>query len=450
MARVLLVSSNVSKEPFPVYPLGLAVVAGGLVQEGHKVEYFDFLASGESEDLLRDTIAAVAPDYVCISIRNLDNCDSICPASYSEIAKRLVEVSRQATGAPVIIGGAGFSILPEEMLAFTGADYGVVGEGEQLLAELIRDLSAGRSVAPLLRSREFLTGDQMPSPLFSKELIDYYLRQSGMINLQTKRGCPHRCAYCSYPGLEGRRFRYRDPVAVVDDLERAKADHGADSFFFTDSIFNDPRGHYLSVAEEILRRRLSIRWCCYMRPAGFGRKEIAILKQAGLYAVELGTDAGCDTTLRAMNKGFSFADVIEVNRAFVAERLPCAHFVMFGGPEETPETVAEGLANIDQLEHCVVFAYSGIRILPNTALHARAVAEGLLVADVSLREPVYYMSPLIDAAVMNRTIETSFHGRRDRIFPPIEGQKRLNVVYGFGYRGLLWDHLIRFPMDAAS
>ena len=69
---------------------------------------------------------------------------------------------------------------------------------------------------------------------------------------------------------------------------------------------------------------------------------------------------------------------------------------------------------------------------------------------MSLREPLYYMSPLIDAAVMNRTIETSFHGRRDRIFPPIEGQKRLNVVYGFGYRGLLWDHLIRFPKYAAS
>lgn len=450
MARILLVSSNVSKEPVPVYPLGLAVIAAGLVHEGHQVEQFDYLASGESEHLLTGTITRIAPDYVGVSIRNLDNCDSLCPASYPGIAKRIVEVIRHATGAPVIIGGAGFSILPEEMLAFTGADYGVVGEGEKLLTELIDDLSAGRPAAPLLRSREFLTGGQMPSPLFSQELVDYYLRHSGMINLQTKRGCPHGCVYCSYPGLEGHHFRYRDATAVVDDLERAKTDHGADSFFFTDSIFNDPQGHYLSVAEEMLRRRLSIHWCCYMRPTGFGRKEIALLKQAGLYAVELGTDAGCDTTLHEMNKGFSFADVMDANRACVDERLPCAHFIMFGGPGETPETVTEGLANIDQLDHCVVFAYSGIRILPNTALHSRAVAEGLLAVDVSLREPVYYMSPHVDAAAMNRTIEMSFHNRRGRVFPPIEGQRRLDVMHGFGYRGLLWDHLVRFPKDAPS
>lgn len=449
MARVFLVSSNISREPAVVYPLGLAVVAAGLVMAGHQVEQFDYLASGESEDRLRDTIAAVAPDYVCLSVRNLDNCDSICPASYPAIAKRLVEVCRQATAAPVIIGGAGFSIVPEEMLAFTGADYGVVGEGERRLAELIGDLAAGRPVAPLVRGGELLAGDQMPSPLYSKELVDYYLQHGGMINLQTKRGCPHHCSYCSYPGLEGSRLRYRDPIAVADDVERAQTDFGANSFFFTDAIFNDPRDQYLSLAEELARRQLSIRWCCYMRPAGFGRKEIALLKRAGLYAVELGTDAGCDTTLHAMNKGFSFAEAIEVNRAFVAERLPCAHFIMFGGPGETRETVAEGLANIAQLEHCVVFVYSGIRILPNTQLHARAVAEGLIAPDLPLQEPVHYMSPLLDAEEMNRTIEASFHRRRDRIFPPSEGRIRGDAMYRLGYRGLLWDQLLRFPKDAA-
>ena len=149
-----------------------------------------------------------------------------------------------------------------------------------------------------------------------------------------------------------------------------------------------------------------------------------------------------------MNKGFTFADVIAVNQAFVAERVPCAHFVMFGGPAETSDTVAEGLANIDRLEHCVVFAYSGIRILPNTALHARAVSEGLVAPDMSMREPVYYLSPQVDPVAMNQAIERSFRHRRGRVFPPGEGQRRVDVMHGFGYRGLLWDQLIRFPDDA--
>jgi radical SAM superfamily enzyme YgiQ (UPF0313 family) len=287
----------------------------------------------------------------------------------------------------------------------------------------------------------------MASPLYNGEMIAYYLDKSGMINLQTKRGCPHGCIYCVYPSLEGDRFRFRDTGAVVEDIARAGAEHGVESFFFTDSIFNDPQGRYLSIAEEILRRELRIRWCCYMRPERIGRKEIALLKRAGLYAVELGTDAACDATLRSLGKGFTFADALGVSRAFVAERLPCAHFIMFGGPGETADTVTEGLANLERLEHTVVFAYSGIRILPGTALHAQALAEGVLSPTASLLKPAYYFSPHIDADVMNRMIADAFGGRRDRIFPPVEGQQRLAVMHNFGYRGLLWDHLIRFPKD---
>jgi len=445
--RIFLISSNVSREPLQVYPLGLAVVAAGLAESGHQVEQFDFLASGESEALFREKIAAFDPDYVCISLRNLDNCDSFSRAGYPEIAKRLVGWVRETVGVPIIIGGPGFSILPEELLAFTGADHGIVGEGERIVCELIRDLSEGRTPPPILHGGRLLDGGEMASPLYNGEMIAYYLEQSGMVNLQTKRGCPHGCIYCVYPSLEGNRFRHRDPKAVVDDIERAGAEHGADSFFFTDSIFNDPQGHYLSIAEEILRRELRIRWYCYMRPERIGRKEIALLKRAGLYAVELGTDAACDATLRSLGKGFSFADALEVNRACVAERLPCAHFVMFGGPGETADTVTEGLANLERLGHTVVFVYSGIRILPGTALHGQAIAEGVLSPTASLVEPAYYFSPQIDADVMNGMIADAFRGRRDRIFPPVEGQQRLAVMHNFGYRGLLWDHLIRYPKD---
>ncbi|MFA6148332.1 MAG: lipid biosynthesis B12-binding/radical SAM protein [bacterium] len=447
MKRILLVSSNISTEPLPVYPLGLAVVAAGLAGAGHRVEQFDFLASGESEAVFREKIVSFDPDYVCISLRNLDNCDSTCPVGYPEIAKRLVGRIREVSGAPVIIGGPGFSILPEELLAFTGADHGVVGEGERVLCDLIRDLSEGRTPPPIVRGDRLLDGAEMASPLYNGGMIAYYLDRSGMLNLQTKRGCPHGCVYCIYPSLEGDRFRFRDPAAVVEDIARAGVEHGVESFFFTDSIFNDPQGRYLSIAEEILRRELRIRWCCYMRPERIGRKEIALLKRAGMYAVELGTDAACDRTLRSLGKGFTFADALEVNRACVAERLPCAHFVMFGGPGETVGTVAEGLANLERLEHTVVFAYSGIRILPGTALHGLAVAEGVLSPGASLIEPVYYLSSRVDADTMNGMIAASFRGRRDRIFPPAEGQKRLEVLHNFGFRGLLWDHLIRFPRD---
>jgi len=445
MKRILLVSSNITVEPYPVYPLGLAVIAAALASAGHHTEQFDYLASGESEELLAARVAAFQPDYVCVSIRNLDNCDSLSATGYPAIAKRLIDVIREGSRAPVIIGGAAFSIMPEELLAYTGADYGVIGEGERLVCDLVRDLSQGKTPERIQRGEGLLAGDQIGSPLYCDTMIEFYLDKSGMINLQTKRGCPHGCIYCSYPALEGNRYRCRDPKAVVDDLEQIKAKHGVDNFFFTDSVFNDGDGHYLSVVEEILRRELKLRWCCYLRPEGVGRKEIALLKRAGLYAVELGTDAASDTTLASLGKGFTFADALATNRACVAERLPCAHFVMFGGPGETMETFQEGLENLEQLEHTVVFAFSGIRVLPGTPLLARAIRDGLLTKDSPLRDPVYYLSPGIDAQLMNDTLTEAFRNRRDRVFPPAEVQKRLAIMYRFGYRGLLWDTLIKFP-----
>ena len=106
------------------------------------------------------------------------------------------------------------------------------------------------------------------------------------------------------------------------------------------------QGHYLSVAEEFIRRGLKLRWSGFFRPQGIGRQELSLLKKSGLFAMELGTDAGCDVTLKELGKSFTFAEVLEVNRTAVAEGIPCAHFIMFGGPGETEATVREGLANI--------------------------------------------------------------------------------------------------------
>ncbi|AMV72131.1 B12-binding domain-containing radical SAM protein [Desulfuromonas carbonis] len=449
MSRIFCLSSNVTTEPYPVYPLGMAVIAGALSRSGHEVRQFDFLVSGCSEQALLDAVTEFGPEFICLSLRNIDNVDSFSAenAWYVGQARRLVELLRSVSRAPVIVGGPGFSILPEEILAYLGADHGVVGEGEGAVCSLVADLAAGKTAPALLAGSPPLAGGAQGGPLLCRELVDYYVEQTGMVNLQTKRGCPHDCVYCTYPSLEGKRFRPRSAGAVVDDIEQIGRDFGVKGFFFTDSVFNDARGEYLELAEEILRRNLEISFSAFFRPQGIGRRELALLKRAGLHAAELGTDAASDTTLAGIDKGFTFADVFEVNRACVAERIPAAHFIIFGGPDETMATVAEGLDNIASLEHCAVFAFSGIRILPGTRMLERAIADGIITAGAPLLMPVYYFSPLLDPEGMNAAILKSFQGRRDRIFPPSEGQVRMSVMRRFGFRGLLWDRLIAFPRE---
>ena len=92
----------------------------------------------------------------------------------------------------------------------------------------------------------------------------------------------------------------------------------------------------------------------------------------------MGTDAACDATLEELNKGFTFADAVRTGNLASQLGLACAHFIMFGGPGENQKTFREELENIDRLEDSVVFAFTGIRILPETGIFKRTNKEGLI------------------------------------------------------------------------
>jgi len=449
MSKVLLISSNLFKTPYHVYPLGMAVIASALSERGHVVRQFDSIVGNNLEERLKEVIANFRPDLVGISMRNIDSVDSLSGDESWCLAndKRLVSIIRGSTEAPVVLGGAGFSALPVEILDYVGAEYGIVGEGERLICELIEEIEDGHADTGAIKYSDTpLKNDEMKPPLWEKDLIEFYISRSGMVNLQTKRGCPYNCSYCVYPSLEGKGFRFREPEAVIEDLERL-AGYNVDTVFFTDSVFNDHDGHYLELVELIIKSGLKIRWAAYFRPAGIGYRELAHLKRSGLYAMEVGTDAGCDETLACMNKGFGFGDVLEFNRACVKAEIPSAHFFIFGGPGETERTLKEGLKNIGLLQQTVVFAYSGVRILPGTGLYRRAIKEGMLSENKSLLRPAFYFSPLIDVEEMNRTIERTSKSRRGFIFPPEKGNVMISAMNALGYKGLLWDRMISFSKD---
>ena len=446
MSKVLMISSNTFAYPYPVYPLGMAIVSAGLSEKGHSVYQFDFSAQERPEDKLKNAIKKFSPDYIGLSIRNIDEVDSLSgDLEVLNAEKYIVQVIKGQTRAPVIAGGSAFSIMPEEILGYIKADYGIVGSGEQQFADLIENLEKGNSYPQIIKACLLKgQGEKSGSPLWDKDLVDYYMSKSGMLNLQTKRGCPYNCAYCVYPSLEGKSFRYRDHDEVIGDLERAGKLYNVDSFFFTDSVFNDPEGRYLELAEKIIASGLKIRWAAYFRPKGVGEKEFKILKQSGLYAVEVGSDAGCDETLRRMGKGFNFSDIIDFYNECKKEGIAGAYFFIFGGPGETDETIREGLDNIRKLEEGVIFIYSGIRVLPGTSLYSVAVEEGVLSADAPLLEPVYYFSPNVNIDEMNELIKQDARNNRRYIFPPEKGKHMIDAMHTFGYKGLLWDELLSF------
>lgn len=441
--RVLLVSGNTASTPYSVYPLGLSMVAGSLSSAGHEVRQFDLIHSGLSLDAVADAIRSFLPDVIGISIRNIDNVNLLNEKRYIEVVGDVVRCMREETKAPVVLGGSGFSIMPERILREVGADYGIVGEGEASMLEFVEN--ASRGVFPeerCIRASSTLQGREIPSPKYDVELMEYYLKSGNIAAVQTKRGCTHSCVYCSYPVLEGSVIRCREPEAVVDDIETLVKEHDAGHVFFTDSVFNDDAGHYLDVIREMKRRGMSIPWTAFFKPEGLDDDSVALMKETGLRAAEIGADAATDTTLRKLGKSFRFRDIVESTELFGRHGIGAAHFYMFGCPGETLDTVIEGIENIKSLKKTVSFIYMGLRILPDTPLAKIAKREGLISEGQDLLDPVYYIAPGIDRDWLEKTLTDGFAGLRHCVFPPDLLDSSLAFLYRLGHVGFLWDMVL--------
>jgi len=416
-SRVLLFSVNQYDFPYPVFPLGAAQVETALREAGHLVRFIDYNVNLRP---VSELVEDFKPDYVGISLRNIDDALIQKQESFWDILLGLVRELRQHTTATIVLGGSGFSIFPGELLQRSGADYGIQGEGERRFLALIDALNNGRDCSDLSglvyqrdgtvhvnqRLRIDETGE-IPIPEIDPEFASFYLRKSSMLNLQTQRGCALKCCYCTYPLIEGRHYRQRSPESVAEELARMEA-MGARYVFFVDSVFNTSHSHVAGICEAILSRGIKMKWCCFLRPKGLTRELIHLAAQAGLSHIEFGSDSFSDPVLKAYGKGLSFADVLESAELAAAERIDCTHFLILGGPGETPDTLEETFVNSKNFSDSTLMARAGMRVYPGTPLFDQLAASPDTTPPPSLLEPYYYIAPpLTEQGVLARLAEVA-------------------------------------------
>ena len=452
--RVLILAVNFCRKPYLVYPLGAAAAAEAARRAGHEVRLADLLAEGGFEGFqpgrLEELVKEFQPEAVGLSLRNLENLTGEADESWSLGGLATVTAAlRQFWSGPVFLGGAGFSLLPEQALAWSGADYGLTGEAEEALPVFLENLAAGRAVLGLQAS---------PGPsaaigpaALDPALVRSYAGRGGLIGIQTKRGCAFNCLYCAYPLLEGRSLRFRPTDEVLDDLARlaellksgpAKTGRPEPCIAFVDAVFNDPAGRWRELLAALAEARLPLRWTALFQPTAWAPGDLELIRRSGAAGLEFGTDAASDPALSGLNKPFDFETIRRIQAECAAQGLPAAHYVVFGGPGETEATVAEGLENLERLENCVVFISAGWSVYPRTRLFDLARAEGLVAGEGELARPVYYFSPGLDPAWLRKRLDQAFQNRRDRLFPPDRAWAASATLRRMGENGLLWDTLI--------
>lgn len=406
--KVLLVATNREQSPYPVAPLGALCVTAAAKAAGHEVKFLDLGMALAPQSALQQALEADEFQAVAFGIRNLDNCWAFAPRSYFKDVQELAGIVRQRFNGPLILGGTGFSVSPHGWMRRLDADCGVIGEGERVFLEILARLEKGQSLegteGVIVSRKNSARSTSSPAKVIDRlgelpppahELCGYsrYVRRGGFIGVQTKRGCPFKCTYCTYPQLEGRRYRLRPPELVANEVETVFRQSKMRHFFFVDSVFNDPRKHALAVCAEISRRKLPVRWNAFCNPVGFDAELARSMAQAGCSGVEFGLDVASEKMFEAMGKPFGQKETRIALQAAHDAGLPFANYLLFGGPTETWQDV-EDTQNF--LNDCapanVVFATVGLRVFEGTPLAETAMRESKLSPDCDFFEPTFYMS----------------------------------------------------------
>ena len=410
--RVLLVSANRERIPDPIFPLGLAYVAAAARRAHHEVAVADLCFGYAPLQRLTDQVRLFRPDVVGLSLRNVDNAAYPRTVDYLDHHRAVVDALRSATTAPVVLGGSGFSIMPQAYMDVLDGDWGVVGEGETTFVALLAALERGRSpddISGVVGRRASGCSSccgQVPEQRHhgwrdglwpARDLLGYsrYIRRGGMGNVQTKRGCVFKCSYCTYPLLEGAHFRTREATDVVDEIEALMQDYGPHPIFFVDSILNFPRGHVEAICEEILHRGLTVRWSCYATPVKLDRQQAQLMAAAGCDGIELGTDAVDDDQLSRLGKSFNAEVAEQANRYCMEAGLRVCQTLIFGAPGETEISIRTTCRALRRMRPTAVVAMTGVRLYPGTPLTNGLIEQGRIASDAIGLVPAFYIEPEI-------------------------------------------------------
>ncbi|MFH1090625.1 MAG: radical SAM protein, partial [Pseudomonadota bacterium] len=197
---------------------------------------------------------------------------------------------------------------------------GLQGEGEWAFPELLRRLKAEEDLSDL--AGLFLPGSGNKTiRRYPRHLNDLpwseaarWLRSGPkgpglMVPVQTRRGCPMSCSYCSTPVIEGRLVRKCSPARAAEAVA-SYMEAGLDRLFITDNTFNLPPSYAKDFCRVLISRGLKPDWHCIVHPGQLDEELIELMARAGCTNVSLGFESGSDRILRRLNKRFTQDDIL--------------------------------------------------------------------------------------------------------------------------------------------
>ena len=349
--RVLLTTSPAPQQsPFfcneKTFPLGLGFLLSVLRQAGHQVFFIDnflhprkFWTEGYLE---KNSI-----DFVGIYS------STICWKGTLEIIEGCHKLRKSGIwNGKIVVGGPHTSVA--QMRLPDAVDHIVRGEGEKAILDIVEGKTKERNVQGSIIEEL----DSLPRPAYDifvnhhpkyENTVECFT-DSPVFTMNTSRGCPFTCKFCSVQGVWGRRYRYFSPDRVIDDIQWLMKDFGAKGIYFREDNFTGNQARTMQFCEQLLDRSLNIKWLCETRVRPLKRDLLEMMARAGCRWLYLGCESGSQRILDKIDKRIYVQDIRNVINWGKELGIKCYTSWIVGIPGETEGDRQKTFKLIEELQ----------------------------------------------------------------------------------------------------
>lgn len=339
--------------PYP--PLGLLYIAAHLDSLGIDNQVYDSTFGAKEE--LRQQLLDTQPTHVGLYVNLMTKLNVLEMVQY---------IKENLPKTVVFIGGPDVRYNAEPLLK-NGADYLVIGEGEETTGELLAALDEGERYPAMVPGLAYLSAsgeviqttertklknlDMLPMPARDKINMQAYFDvwrkyhgQSAM-TVSTMRGCPYSCKWCSR-AVYGLSYRRRSPDTVARELRYIKENFAPDSLWFVDDVFTVSHKWLRDFKEALERHSVQIPYECITRADRMNEEVVQLLKDTGCFRVWIGAESGSQKIIDLMDRRVDVEKVRSMIQLTQAEGIQAGTFIMLGYPGETEEDIKETIHHL--------------------------------------------------------------------------------------------------------
>ncbi len=376
-------------------PLGLIYIASYLIDHGFSVKIIDCETTDNWHDELKD---ALNEDVVLAGTGVMTGYQIQGALDFSKAVKEIRPI-------PVVWGGLHPSFLPEQTIQHENIDIVVIGEGEETLTNLAKQLQNSASIDNIPnivfkkdgkivhtpKDRGFLDMDTLMLPDYSLVDIEYYAnhkrefmgKRKRCLDINTDRGCPYRCGFCYNLRFNDRQWRGMSSEKLIDAIEYMTESYNLDAVNLTSDNFFVNKKRVREFCEGLIKRNINISWHSDMRIDTFLKYDedtLRLMMQSGCAELTFGIESGSDRILKLIQKDIQANDALKAHAKLKDLGLKVNYHFMIGFPDETRSDIIKTVKLMRFLlttyKHADIYGPSTYIPYPNTPLFERSVEKG--------------------------------------------------------------------------